>query len=303
MKTDLNDFAYFAEVVTHGGFAAAARALREPKSKLSRRVANLEQRLGLRLIERTSRRFHVTEVGRDFYERCLTIQAEAEQAEALVAQAQSEPSGRIRFSCPLGMVDVISAPLHAFLRLYPKVSLQLVATDRPVDLIGERVDLALRVRVNLTSDAELTMRSLGRSTRILVAAPSIAGQLRAPRDLLETPILATSDTGTETQWSLEASKGRIETLQLQPRLACSDMGAVRDAAIAGLGVALLPYHVCMQALASGQLSRALPEWRSQQGLVHLIFTTRRGLLPAVRALIDHLAATFPGDILDEPSAG
>ncbi|WP_348675695.1 LysR substrate-binding domain-containing protein [uncultured Abyssibacter sp.] len=303
MKTDLNDFAYFAEVVTHGGFAAAARALREPKSKLSRRIANLEQRLGLRLIERTSRRFHVTEVGRAFYERCLTIQAEAEQAEALVAQAQSEPSGRIRFSCPLGMVDVISGPLHEFLRLHPKVSLQLVATDRPVDLIGERVDLALRVRVNLTSDAELTMRSLGRSTRILVAAPSIARQLRDPCDLLETPILATSDTGTETQWSLEASKGQIETLQLQPRLACSDMGAVRDAAIAGLGVALLPYHVCMQALTSGQLSRALPEWRSQQGLVHLIFTTRRGLLPAVRALIDHLAATFPGDILDEPSAG
>lgn len=163
MRADLNDFAYFAEVVRHGGFAAAGRALHEPKSKLSRRIAGLEERLGLRLIERTSRRFRVTDTGQAFYERCRAMLDEAEQAEALVMRAQAEPYGRIRFSCPTGMVGPVSDLITSFLTRYPKVRLQLVATDRAVDIIGERIDLALRVRVDLTTDAELTVRSLGRS--------------------------------------------------------------------------------------------------------------------------------------------
>src|ERR1700761_104413 len=111
MRTDLNDLAYFAEVVAHGGFAAAGRALREPKSKLSRRIAALEGRLGLRLIERTSRRFRVTDTGQAFYERCRAMLVEAEQAEALVRHAQAEPHGRIRFSCPTGLLPLVTGLL------------------------------------------------------------------------------------------------------------------------------------------------------------------------------------------------
>ena len=297
MKTDLNDLAYFAEVVSHGGFAAAARALREPKSKLSRRVAGLEERLGLRLIERSSRRFRVTDVGRAFYERCRAVQLEAEQAEALVRQARSEPQGRIRFSCPTGMVELVSGLVGGFLRQHPKVSLQLLATDRPVDLIGERVDLALRVRVALTSDAELTMRSLGSSTRILVASPVVANYVRKPDDLAQLPTLATDDSDTESEWTLETTDGEKMTHRHGARLGCGDMTAVRDAAVSGLGIALLPWHVCMRELEAGQLVQVLPGWRGQKGIVHLVFTTRRGLPPAVRALIDHLAAKFPDDLL------
>lgn len=297
MKSDLNDFAYFAEVVRHGGFAAAGRALREPKSKLSRRIARLEERLGLRLIERSSRRFRVTEIGQAFYERCKTIQLEAEQAEALVTQAQSEPHGLIRFSCPTGMVEVVSDLVLSFLQLHPKVQLQLVATDRPVDLIGERIDLGLRVRLALTSDAELTMRSLGSSTRILVASPALANRLRDLADLARHPTLATSDKDTESKWALETRDGRQATHAHQPRLGCGDMVAVREAATAGLGVALLPWHVCLNEIETGKLVQVLPEWYGQQGIVHLVFTTRRGLPIAVRALIDHLAANFPRDLL------
>ena len=123
MRTDLNDYAYFAEVVAHGGFAAAGRALREPKSKLSRRIAGLEERLGLRLIERSSRRFRVTDTGQAFYERCRAMLAEAEQAEALVMQARAEPHGRIRVSCPTGMIEAISGLISSFLARYPKVRL------------------------------------------------------------------------------------------------------------------------------------------------------------------------------------
>jgi len=297
MRVDLNDYAYFAEVVAHGGFAAAGRALREPKSKLSRRVAGLEERLGLRLIERSSRRFRVTDTGQAFYERCRAILAEAEQAEALVMQAQAEPHGRIRFSCPTGMLEPIAGLISSFLLRYPRVRLQLVATDRPVDLIAERVDLALRVRASLTSDAALTMRSLGKSTRIVVASPQLANRIETIEQLAQMPALATSDAADDLEWHLETEAGRTHVLRVEPRLGCEDMASVRNAAIDGLGVAILPDHVCFEALKAGRLVRVLPEWRGVQGIVHLVFTTRRGLPPAVRALIDHLAAGFPRDLV------
>ena len=296
MRIDLNDYAYFAEVVAHGGFAAAGRALREPKSKLSRRIAGLEDRLGLRLIERSSRRFRVTDTGLAFYERCRAILAEAEQAEALVLQAQAEPHGRIRFSCPTGMIEPIFGLISSFLARYPKVRLQFVATDRAVDLIEERIDLALRVRAALTSDAALTMRSLGQSTRILVACPQLASQVTDVEQVATLPVLATNDIADDLEWHLETQDGRKHVVRIEPRMGCTDMVAVRNAAMDGLGIAILPDHVCREALPAGRLVHVLPAWRGLQGIVHLVFTTRRGLPPAVRALIDHLAAGFPRDM-------
>lgn len=294
MREDLNDYAYFAEVVAHGGFTAAGRALREPKSKLSRRIAALEARLGVRLIERSSRRFRVTDVGQAFYERCRAMIGEAEQAAALVAEAQAEPHGLVRFSCPTGLVEILSGILPGFLARYPRVRLQFIATDHPVDLIAERIDLALRVRVALTSDAALTMRSLGTSARILVAGPQIGARIGSDvAALAGLPTLGTSDDIGEIEWHLERADGLTHRLRHQPRMTCSDFTAVRAAAIRDLGVALLPDHVCREALRQGLLVHILPEWRAQLGIVHLVFTTRRGLPPAVRALIDHLATTFP----------
>ncbi|OED01087.1 LysR substrate-binding domain-containing protein [Rhizobium sp. AB2/73] len=297
MRSDLNDLVYFAEVVAHGGFAAAGRALREPKSKLSRRVAGLEERLGVRLIERSSRRFRVTDVGQSFYERCKAMLAEAERAEALVAEAKSEPHGLIRMSCPTGLVEPISPLLTQFLAQHPKVQLQLIAIDRPVDLIDERIDVALRVRTSLDGDASLTMRSLGNSIRILVASPQIAGRIADIEALAREPTLSTTDDQGEVNWFLETDDGRTHTLRHEPRMGCADFTAVRAAALAGLGVALLPDHSCRQALEEGKLVRVLPAWHGMRGLVHLVFTTRRGLPPAVRRFIDCLAAGFPRDAL------
>lgn len=302
MRVDLNDLAYFAEVVSHGGFAAAGRALREPKSKLSRRVAGLEDRLGLRLIERSSRRFRVTETGQAFYERCRAMLAEAEQAEALVVQAQAEPHGRIRFSCPTGMIAPISGPIASFLARYPRVRLQLIATDHAVDLIDERIDLALRVRVDLSTDAELTVRSLGQSLRILVASPQLGSQVSSLDQLASLPTLSTNDEHDWVDWHLEADDGRRQTIRVEPRLGCSAMDQLLAAAMAGMGVAFLPDRVCRPALEAGRLIRVLPAWHGQIGIVHLVFTTRRGLSPAVRALIDHLAKEFAPAITVEAMA-
>jgi DNA-binding transcriptional LysR family regulator len=292
---DLNDLFYFNEVVTHGGFAAAGRALRLPKSKLSRRVAQLEERLGVRLIERSSRRFRVTEIGQAFQEHCRRALNEVEKAESLIAAAQAEPRGTVRFSCPTGLVELISDMLPDFLRAYPRVNVQVLAVDRPVDLIAERIDVALRVRVKLDTDAALTMRTLAKSRRVLIGSPALGNTISNPGDigiLAALPTLSSTDQPGPVTWDLVGPDGGTHAVTHEPRLSCGDFIALREAAAAGLGIALLPDHACAADLRSGRLVRLFPAWGGQEGIVHLVFTTRTGLPAQVRAWIDHLAERF-----------
>jgi len=291
---DLNDYALFVAVVTHGGFAAAGRALRSPKSTLSRRVAALETRLGARLIERSTRRFRVTEVGQAFYERCRMIVMDVQQADAVVSEALGEPRGVVSCSCQLGLVEALSSTFSSFMKNFPKAKLQVMAADRAVDLIDERIDVAIRVRAALVTDADLTMRTLGRSSRILVAAPAFvascaSGDVAVLSDL---PTLATTDQMGEIVWEFIGPEGEPRSIRHEPRMTCVDFLALRDAAVAGLGVALLPDHSCRGELANGNLVHVFSQWRTEDGIVHLVFTTRRGLPPVVRAFIDHLAGAF-----------
>jgi DNA-binding transcriptional LysR family regulator len=272
--------------------------MRLPKSKLSRRISGLEERLGVRLIERSSRRFRVTEVGQRLYEHCRTIVLELERARAVTAEALAEPQGPVRFSCPNGLIEPLSGSLPAFLDRYPKVKLQIVATDRGVDLIRESIDVALRVRTSMESDASLTMRTLTSSRRILVASPKVANRVgHQVENIGVIPTLSSTDLQGPVTWKLVGPAGETFDLQHDSRLRCEDFGAVRAAAAADLGVALLPDHVCWAEIDAGRLVRLFPGWHAQEGIVHLIFTTRRGLPPAVRVFIDHLAATFQSGVL------
>lgn len=288
---DINDYALFAEVILHGGFAAAGRALGMPKSTLSRRIAALETRLGVRLIERSTRRFRVTEVGQAFYERCRAIVLDVQQADAVVSDALGEPHGIVRCSCPLGLMELLAPTLTAFMTRYPKAQLQMVAVDRAVDLIDERIDVAIRVRTSLTTDAALIMRTLGHSSRILVAAPALAKRCRKGDldSLLELPTLASTDQIGPVTWAFFDASEQPRSVTHTPRMTCADFGALRCAAISGLGVALLPEHFCAKELANGSLVHVFPQWRTEIGIVHIVFTTRRGLPPVVRAFIEHLA--------------
>jgi DNA-binding transcriptional LysR family regulator len=218
----------------------------------------------------------------------------AERAEAIVAASRAELKGVVRFSCPTGLIEVVSATLPDFLTLYPRVQVQIIATDRPVDLIAERIDVALRVRVKLDTDAALTMRTLGRSKRILLASPALANSVSSHdiTALAKVPTLSTSEDVGKVTWTLIGPKKQTHTHIASARLGCSAFSAVRDAAIAGLGVALLPDHTVAAALRSGALIRVFPDWAAEDGIVHLVFTTRRGLPVIVRAWIDHLAALF-----------
>jgi DNA-binding transcriptional LysR family regulator len=293
---DLNDLAFFAAVVRHGGFAAAARALRLPKSSLSRRVARLEEELGVRLIERSTRRFSVTTVGSDFYRRCQALLEEAAAAENEVTRASGEPRGLVRVSCPLNLAQALANIIPGFLHRHPKVRVQLLVSNRRIDLIEERVDIAIRARARLDDDAALTMRALRRSRAWLVASPELLPQtatLQSPQALRLLPTLGASEQLGSEIWRLVGPDDREEIVEHEPRLASGDFAVVLEAAVAGLGVALMPEETCGAAIHAGRLVRVLPDWHAGEVLIHLVFTSRRGMLPAVRAFVDAIAEGLP----------
>jgi DNA-binding transcriptional LysR family regulator len=295
---DLNDLYYFAEVVAHGGFAAASRAIGQPKSKLSRKVADLEAQLGVRLIERSTRRFRVTEVGEQFYDRCRKMMDEVQAARATAAGFRDEASGTVRFSCPPGMLQALAPILPGFLVQFPDVNLHVTSTNAPVDLIEQQIDVALRVRTKPDGDLSLTTRALASNVRILVAAPDMARSIARDAEPSVLATLATlSFTDQADVWAMSGPGKKAIRLRVNPRMICSDIFTLRSAAIGGAGVAFLPDHSCRRELADGSLVRVLPSWTGQIGSIYLVFTGSRGQPPAVRAFINHLAAAFSEDLL------
>ena len=288
---DLNDLYYFAAVVDHGGFSAAGRALGVQKSLLSRRVLALEERLGVRLLNRSSRRFSVTEVGREFYDRCVAMLVEAEAAEQVAAQVQGEPRGVVRMSCPTALLSFQFGELIArFMMINPGVQILLESTNRRVDVISEGLDLAVRVRFPPLDPNGLVMRRLDDSVQCLVAAPKLVrGHLQSPADLHHLPSLDQVRSTREHSWALRHANGKVATVPHAPRLVTDDMSVLRDAAMVGAGVVQLPAIFVSDDVKKGRLVDVLPDWRPESGIVHAVFPSRRGLLPSVRALVDFLA--------------
>ena len=299
---DLNDLRLFAAVVDHGGFSAAARVLGMPKSRLSKRVARLEEQLGVRLLERSTRSVRMTDIGERFHEQCEAVLAGVEAAEAIVAVARAQPCGIIRASCPPGLVPGLVADiLPGFLQAYPQVRVELTVSNRAMDLVEDRIDVALRVRAALDTDPNLTLRKLGTSRMLLMASPGFAAANRERltiERLAELPTLTPFEGVHGRSWELQGPDGRVAAVAHEPRLASPDFEVLRAAAVAGLGVVLLSEHMCNCAIGAGALVRVLPEWSTRYGTVHLVFATRRGLLPAVRAFIDHLARELPAVIAE-----
>ena len=291
---DLNDLYYFVQVVDHGGFAAAARALGLQKSKLSRRIAQLEDRLGVRLIQRSTRRFSVTEIGQEYHRRCLAMLVEAEAAQSVIERVRAEPRGVIRMSCPTALINFQFGVLIArFMTENPRVEIHLESTNRRVDVIGEGFDLAIRVRFPPVEPTELVMRKLDDSTQCLVgAAKLLAGRkvLAAPADLNGLPSLDLGPPHREHSWRLEHRDGASAVVPHAPRLVTDDMAALREAAMEGVGIVQLPTIMVWEDIQAGRLVNLLPDWAPRSGIVHAVFSSRRGLLPSVRALVDFLAS-------------
>ncbi|HWE45581.1 MAG TPA: LysR family transcriptional regulator [Caulobacteraceae bacterium] len=294
---DLNDLSAFAAVVQHKGFAAAARALNQPKSSLSRRVSRLETSLGVRLLERSTRRFAVTEAGEEVFGHAQAMVAEAQSAEEAAFAQGVEPRGVVRASVPIQIAQTgLSSIVPKFLAAHPKVQLQLLVTNRRIELIEEGVDVALRVRTRLDTDAALKMRVLGRERVLIVASPAFVARHGAPTtppDIPALPTLGHLEAGGKDVWRLTHTDGREAVVEHTPRLAAGEFTVLLEAVLAGLGVAFLPEATVCEHLRAGRLVQLLDDWTEVQGIVHLVFTTRRGQRPAVSAFIDFLVAELP----------
>lgn len=303
---DLNDLSYFAAVVDHGGFASAGRALGLPKSKLSRRVADLEARLGVRLIQRSTRRFVVTELGQAYYRHCVAMRVEAESAQELIDRMRAEPRGVVRLSCPVALLNhQVGDMLARYMTRCPQVQIQLESTNRRVDVIGEGFDLALRVRFPPLEDSDLVLRVLGESRQRLVAHPHLLQSYArplGPADLRGLPSLDWLRPEGVHEWCLEGPDGGSAKIRHTPRYVTDDMIALRSAALAGVGVVQLPVMLVSEALTRGDLVEVLPQWMPRSGIVHAVFPSRRGLLPAVRSLIDFLAEAFEASVSGKAAA-
>ena len=293
----LDDLYYFAKVVEHGGYARAGRALSIPKSRLSRHLSALESRLNVRLVNRSTRRFVVTEVGREVHRHALAMLAEADAALEAVEFARAEPRGVLKASCPVALAQTaLAMVLPDFLARHPLVRVQLHVTNRRVDVLNEGFDVALRVRTQPTGEDGIVMRTLRQVNEFLVASPAYlerTGRLEAPAQIAERDTLGYAPEADRQTWELSGPGGERARIELAPRVICHDFVVLRRAVLAGLGIAQLPDSVVRDDLASGALERVLPQWNTPQGILHLVFPTRRGLLPAVRAFIDFLAERMP----------
>lgn len=295
-ERDLNDLYYYVQVVDHRGFAPAGRALGMPKSRLSRRIALLEERLGARLLQRSTRRFALTEIGQTYYAHCQAMLVEADAADEAIARTHAEPCGTVRLACPVALLDArVGEMLADFLAAHPRVELQLEATNRRVDVVGEGIDVAIRVRPPPLEDSDLVLRVLADRGQCLVASPALlahAGTPRTPADLVRLPSLDLGSPQTEHVWQLIGPENAQVAIRHQPRLVTLSMLALRGAAMAGVGIVQLPTMMVRDQIASGALVQVLPGWAPRREIVHAVFASRRGLLPAVRVLIDFLTRRF-----------
>jgi DNA-binding transcriptional LysR family regulator len=294
--SDLNDLRLFAEVVERGSFTSAARALGLQTSKLSRRVRALEEELGVRLLNRTSRSLSLTETGRQFHQHCLALVAESRAAKDMVDQTRAAPQGTVRISCAVGLLNSGIAEIIArFLLDNPQVQVLVDATNRRVDVIEEGLDFAIRARLPPLEDADLAVRQLGLSTLVLAASPSLLAHHPEPQSLdalRDWPTLAMSNNSERYIWNLVDADGQVYSLPHKPRMATDDLFSLRKAVMMGVGVAMLPSELIDQDVRAGRLRILLPQLRSRAGLVHAVFPTRRGMVPAVRQLLEALAAGY-----------
>ena len=293
---DLNDLRLFVEVVEQNGFAAAARKLGMPRSRLSRRMGLLEQRLGVRLLQRSTRRFAVTEIGREYYRHCLAMLVEAEAAQDVIDRVRSEPQGTVKVSCPSSVIYFqVGEMIARFMAECPKVEVLLESTNRRVDVIHEGFDIAIRVRFPPLDDSDLVIRKLAESPQRLVASPAVLkGLSRAPlpADLAALPSLGWEPAKQVHEWCLDGPGDATASVRHKPRLVTEDMVALRLAALRGVGVCQFPTFIVQDDLKAGRLVDVLPDWAPRAGVVYAAFPTRRGLLPSVRALLDFLADAY-----------
>jgi len=288
---DLNELLVFTRVVQAGSFTAAARLLKMPKSSVSRKVSDLEERIGARLLHRTTRKLGLTDAGRIYFERAAPIVSDIEQVDQAVAELQATPRGLLRVTAPLSF-GLLGPIVASFLEQNSEVRIDLVCTDRVVNLVEEGFDVA--IRAGHLADSTLVARRLGVLKSVLVAAPAYLKRhprLKSPTDLEKHPCITFGSIPTPTTWTLYFGEKKVE-VRISAHLSTNDMELMRDASRAGIGIALLGEHFCAADLRKGRLKRVLADWCSPETPVHAVYPTTRHLSPKVAAFVELLRQQF-----------
>ena len=293
----LDDALIFTRVVECHSFTLAAAGLGMQKSTVSRRIAQLEERLGVRLLNRTTRKLRLTEVGQAYYERCRQIMLDFAEAEQAVMQLQQAPSGLLRITAPIEFGQLfLGRVLGEFMRQYPQISAEVELTSRDVDPLEEGVDIA--IQVGQPRDSTLIARKLFESRRRLCASPAYLAQHGTPRTVQELAGHRALHLPVDSprHWPLLG-----ENIACQRVLACNNITLAREAALAGAGIAALPVMISEAAVQDGELIELLPEARLPTGELYAVYPSRRFQAMKVKAFLDFLIASLPQAGLLEPA--
>lgn len=286
MELDLNEIAIFIKVVEAGSFTQAARQLGMPNSTVSAKVSDLEKRLKVSLIRRTTRKLFVTQEGRAFFDRCTKGLNEIKAAEDEISLGQKEPQGVLKITAPIEIGAVILPEIiERFKKDYPKVIFDIDLSDRTVDLISEGFDLA--IRAGELKDSSLVAKKFGDVYFALFASPAYLkknGTLSHPKDLKNHWCLHFSRLSSET-WKLTSSKGVIE-IPIKDSSRINELNTLKTLIINGVGVALLPTFLCNPEVMSGKLVRILKDWRTNVRPVHFVYSGNKNLSPKISAFIN-----------------
>ncbi len=295
-KPDLNDYFYFVHVVEKKGFSSASEALGLPKSRLSRHIRQLEERMGARLIQRTTRQFNVTELGETFYAHARSVVDEMEKAENAVRRKKNRLSGNVTISCSVGVAQFAMKELVGrFLVENPLVRISQQVTNQNVDLVASGVDLAIRGHAGPLPDSSLIERPLAEVEWQLFAANDYEdqhGTLRNPSDIDNHQTLALGWQSPLSKWNLVSDLGKKVAIEISPRLKSDDMSTLKLAAASGVGLVALPAYTCRHELERGQLRRVLSNWHAGAPQLSLVAPNRKGQPQAVVALQEFLLDEF-----------
>lgn len=295
---DLNETAVFVKVVQAGSFSAAARQLGLPTSTVSTRISRLEKRLGVTLLQRTTRRINLTEAGTVYYHHASQGLSYMIEAEAAIDEARQQPQGKLKITAPADLGDSLLANLvERTQQEFPALELELLLTDRYIDLVAEGVDVA--IRTGELRDSSLVAKSLGTIHWAIFASRNYldkSAALKVPQDLHAHHCLQFTPLGRDA-WSLNNNNNSI-SVPMQARTMANSIGIVKCMAENGQGVALLPTFVCKQGLASGNLLNVLPEWQGKADPVHLVYPKQRFMPPKLRAFLDLAQAELRPQFMD-----
>jgi len=290
-------------VVEKHGFSAASEALGLPKSRLSRHIRQLEERMDARLIERTTRQFNVTELGETFYAHARTVVDEMEKAENAVRRKKNLLSGNVTISCSVGVAQfALKGLLARFLAENPLVTVSQQVTNQNVDLVAAGIDLSIRGHSGTLPDSSLIQRPLAQVQWQLFAASDYEDEYSAlidPSDIDNHQTLALGWQSPHGKWVLESQSGEKSVVEIAPRLKSDDMSTLKHAAASGAGIVALPAYTCRDELESGRLRRVLSNWHAGAAQLSLVAPTRRGQPQSVVALQDFLLARF-ADVVTTP---